>query len=81
MAKDVTLHAAPADGISSVCWLDQRFVVAASWDCGVHLLDSTAPTSPQATSTYRHKAPVLDVAPGPKAHTVLSGGVDMDVRL
>jgi len=80
---------APTDGISSLAWLDRDTLVSANWDSSIRLFrasSSAAALEPRGAWRH-HKAPVLCVAPGPTGAgagagaSVLSGGVDGDVRL
>ncbi len=78
-SRDTVLADPPAEGISALTWASPSSVAAAGWDCTVRLYVPSA--NDGARAVYRHKAPVLDVCAGPSAGTVVSGGVDMDVRL
>lgn len=79
MSKEFTLADVPADGISALAWLSPTTLAAAFWDTSVRLYDTNQ--NDGAKGVYRHKAPVLDVCAGPGGNSVVSGGVDMDVRL
>ncbi len=85
MAKEFPLAGVPADGINAVVWTSASTIAGAYWDSTVRLHDAVPSAGPggstDARAVYRHKAPVLDVAPGPAPGTVLSGGLDMDVRM
>lgn len=76
-AKEVTLRDAPSDGISALRFspTDAHVLAAGSWDCAVRVYD-TAENALRAS--YRHKAPVLDVAFVGGAQLV-SGGLDREV--
>ena len=74
-----TLIDPPSEGISALAWLSPTTLCASGWDCTVRLYAPA--TNDGSRGVFRHKAPVLDVCAGPSAGTVVSGGVDMDVRL
>ncbi len=79
MAKEVALAGAPTDGISSLAFLDNTHLACGGWDSTVKVFHTQA--NDGARKVCRHKAPVLDVATGPTAGSILSGGLDMDVHL
>lgn len=78
-SKEFILNDVPTDGISSLAWLGPTVLVAGFWDTSVRYYDVL--TNEGTRSLYRHKAPVLDVTTGPSSTSVISGGLDMDVRL
>ena len=76
-AKEVLLRDAPSDGISSLRFSpdDAHVLAASSWDGSVRVFD----TAENALRTsYRHKAPVLDVA-FVGGGRLVSGGLDREV--
>ena len=76
---EVTLHESPTDGVSALRFspTDTTLLASASWDCSVRLYDTAANT---LRTTYKHKAPVLDVA-FVGADKLVSGGLDRELLL
>ena len=77
--KEFLLQDVPTDGISSLCWLGPTTLIGGFWDTSVRYYD--VQINQGTKYSYHHKAPVLDITPGPSSTTVISGGLDMDVRL
>jgi WD40 repeat protein len=83
MSRDHLLDQPPVEGISSLSWLGESILASGNWDNSVRLFQ--AGNSPPFSNTAflrHHKAPVLDISPGPiPDDSVLSGSIDGDIRL
>jgi len=67
----------PTDGISKMCFVDNKMLLVSSWDATVTLHDSTVGTR---KSTYQHKAAVLCCCASDPSHGY-SGGLDKTVKM
>ena len=78
-SKEVALRDAPSDGVSALRFspAGDHLLASASWDCSVRVHDAVANS---LRASFRHKAPVLDVA-FVDAGTLVSGGLDREVLM
>lgn len=73
----VLLGNPPADAISKLRFASARTLVTASWDGHVHLYDTAAN---ELRGRYAHRAAVLDAAVLDGGASVVSAGVDRELR-
>ncbi|KAG8464625.1 hypothetical protein KFE25_009993 [Diacronema lutheri] len=73
----VALSDPPADGVSKVRFASAHALVSASWDGHVYLHDTAAN---ELRARYAHRAAVLDVAVVDGGASVVSAGVDRELK-
>jgi len=75
--QQIEVQSPPTDGVSAVIFANHQNnrLLASSWDRKVYLYDVTA-TSTKLTTTYQHKAAVMDCAFADDDSIAFSGSID-----
>ncbi|KNC49531.1 RNA export 1 [Thecamonas trahens ATCC 50062] len=71
---------APTDGVSSLAWSSQDFLVATSWDCEVRCWQVGGAQGAVPVASSSHQAPVLCSAWEGSGNMVVTGGCDNVVQ-